>query len=297
MKKNVLGKGLSALIPESYVKETNVSTTTLDKGFGISTGMIDIDPERIQPNPDQPRQILNDDTLSELADSIREKGIIQPIIVKKKDEHGNYELICGERRLVAAKRLGLTLVPAIVKDIASEDLLETALIENIQREDLNPIEEAEAYMKLQERGLAHEEIAKKVGRNRTTVVNILRLLKLPKEILRLIIEKRISEGHARTLLSLPTVEYQVKLAKRIIEEDLSVRQVEEIVKRKTYQRRPAKRLRKIDAQIVDLERKLEDTLGSKVRIFAGKSKGRIEIRYFSLDDLDRILTVLGIHVD
>lgn len=297
MKKNVLGKGLSALIPESYVKETNVSTTTLDKGFGISTGMIDINPERIQPNPDQPRQILNDDTLSELADSIREKGIIQPIIVKKKDEHGNYELICGERRLVAAKRLGLTLVPAIVKDIASEDLLETALIENIQREDLNPIEEAEAYMKLQERGLSHEEIAKKVGRNRTTVVNILRLLKLPKEILRLIIEKRISEGHARTLLSLPTVEYQVKLAKRIIEEDLSVRQVEEIVKRKTYQRRPAKRLRKIDAQIVDLERKLEDTLGSKVRIFAGKSKGRIEIRYFSLDDLDRILTVLGIHVD
>ena len=294
MKKNVLGKGLSALIPDSYV---NIINETTGQNVEIQSGISNLEISAIQPNPDQPRHNIDDETIDELAASIKEKGIIQPIVVKKKDDSEHYELICGERRLIAAQKVGLKTIPAIIKDIAPEDVLETALIENIQREDLNPIEEAEAYMKLQERGMVHEDIARKVGRNRTTVVNVLRLLKLPREVLQLIIEKRISEGHARALLALPTVEYQVKIAKRIIEEDLSVRQVEEMVKRKTYQKRPAKRLRKIDSQIIDLERRLEDALGSKVRIFAGKSKGRIEIRYFSLDELDRILSVLGIRVD
>ncbi len=293
MKKNVLGKGLNALIPESYV---NVINEKAEDNIKAKEGIIELRIENIFPNHDQPRHLIKEDSINELAASIKERGIIQPILVKEEQE-GKYELICGERRLNAAKKIGLERIPAIVKDIATDELLETALIENIQREDLNPIEEAEAYLKLQERGLSHSEIAVKVGKNRTTIVNTLRLLNLPRVVLTLVVEKRISKGHARSLLSIPTEEYQIKLAKRIIEEDLSVRQVEDIIKRKGYQRRPAKRLRKIDAQIVDLERKLEDKLGSKVRIFAGKSKGRIEIRYFSLDEMDRILSVLGVKID
>jgi len=304
MKKKALGKGLSALIPDSYDKEQKQEKAKQETVVAVSNlevsndhGVYEVHIEKLIPNQDQPRFLFGDEKMIELVSSVREKGIIQPIVVKRHEYDGQYEIICGERRFRAAQEAGLKQVPVIVKDIAAADLLEVALIENIQREDLNPIEEAEAYLKLYERGMSHEEIAKKVGKNRTTVVNLLRLLKLPKDILKLLLDKKITEGHSRALLSLPTEEYQMRLAKRVIEEQLSVRQLEEIVKRKAYQKRPAKRLRKMDAQIVDLERRVEDRVGSKVRIFAGKNKGRIEIRYFSLSELDRILSVMGITVD
>ena len=295
MKKAALGKGLSALIPDSYTNIINEQKKT--EQDASDAGIISINIDAINPNQDQPRNRFEDNALNELADSIKEKGIIQPIIVKKIGETGRYEIVCGERRARAAEKAGVKSIPAIVKDIATDSLLELALVENIQREDLNPIELAKAFTKLQERRLSPEEIAKKVGRDRSTIVNTVRLLKLPEEVLQLITEKKVSEGHARALLGLPTHEYQRKMAKRIVEESLSVRQVEAIVKRKAYQKRSAKQLRKIDAQIIDLERKLEDKMGSKVRIFAGKRKGRIEIKYFSLDELDRILSLLGIAVD
>jgi len=300
MKKSALGKGLNALIPDSYsVKKNDVPATnqTEQSQAPSQTGILSLSVDKIIPNPDQPRTLFDDDKLTELAASIKEKGIIQPIIVKKIADQDKFELVCGERRWKASQIAGLQTIPALVKDFADDALLDIALIENIQREDLNPIEEAHGYKKLTERGFSPEEIAQKVGRNRTTVTNTLRLLKLPDDIITLILEGQLSEGHARALLSLPTPEYQRRLAKRAVEENLSVRQIEEIVKKKAYQKRPAKQLRKIDAQILDLERKLEEKLGSKVRIFAGKSKGRIEVRYFGLDELDRILSVLDVKVD
>lgn len=308
MKKSALGKGLSALIPDSYKnnQQQNTDFVEVNQKNGVAvaerdeksqaSGVIELSLSKITPNEDQPRLRFEEEALEELAESIRENGIIQPIIVKRL-ENGNYEIVCGERRFKAAERIGLLAIPALVKDVADEKLLELALIENIQRQDLNAIEEAEAFFKLFERGLSHEEIATKVGKNRTTIVNSIRLRKLPKEIIALVSERKLSEGHARSLLALPTDEYRIRLAKRIIEEGLSVRQTEDIVKKKAYQKRPAKRARKLDAQILDLERKLEEKIGSKVRIFAGKSKGRIEIRYFSLDDFDRILSVLQVTAD
>lgn len=301
MKKKALGRGLSALIPSTYENEIKKAGTEETKKEPVtassSAGVCEIPIENIVPNQDQPRYVFDDEKMIELTSSIREQGVIQPIIVKKHEYDGQYEIVCGERRYRAAKEAGLKKVPVFIKEIAASKFLEVALIENIQREDLNPIEEAEAYLKLYERGLSHDEIAKKVGKNRTTIVNILRLLKLPKEILKLLLEKEISEGHARALLALPTEDYQLRLGKRILEEQLSVREVEQIVKHKTYQKRPAKRVRKIDAQVLDLERKLEDKVGTKVRVFARKNKGRIEISYFSLADLDRILSLLDVKID
>lgn len=307
MKKAALGRGLSSLIPDSYVKKETVRnaeeptvtsvTETVQSNVAAPTGVAELPLNLIEANKEQPRTLFDESELEALTASIREQGVIQPIIVQKKKEDEGYSIVCGERRYRASKKAGLKTIPAVIKDIAPDDLLAVALIENIQRQDLNVLEEAEAYLKLYERGLSHEEIAKKVGRNRTTVVNVLRLLKLPHEVKQLVIEKKISEGHARSLLALPTPDYQIRLAKRILDEALSVRQTEEIIKKKAYQKRPAKKLRNIDSQILDLERKLEDALGSKVRFFAGKNKGRIEIKYFSLDELDRILSILKVSVD
>lgn len=289
-----LGKGLGALIPDTYV--STLQQKKSEAAAPSATGMLEVEISQILPNPDQPRSEFNALRIEELANSIREKGILQPLIVKKKGS--GYELICGERRLKAAKTLGLAKVPVVVKDIADEALLEVALIENIQREDLNAFEEAKAYLRLvEERGLSQEEIAKRVGKDRSTIANSLRLLRLPDEIRELIISGMITQGHARALLSLPAESFQKSLAKRIAEENLSVRQVEEIVQKTSLGKRRAKRLRRLDNQIIDLESKLEKQLGTQVRIFDHKGKGRIEIRYFSLDQLDHLLNVIGIARD
>lgn len=311
--KKALGKGLSALIPDSYRdqmaeanKESSSDAVTLTTEpertvQGLEASRLDqafqlIPISRIEPNADQPRKTFNTETIEELASSIREKGVLQPIIVKKRGDE-QFEIVCGERRFRAATLCGLTEVPAIVKDIAAEDFLEWALIENIQREDLNPIEEAEAYQRLvEERAISQEEVAKRVGKNRVTVTNTLRLLRLPQEVKQYLTDGRLSAGHARALLGLLSPEHQRHMAKRIVEENLSVRQVEAIVNRSNAHKRKAKTARHLSAEIVDLEMRLTHFLGTQAKIYPRKNQkeGRIEIQYFSLDDLDRVLQKIGL---
>ncbi|MBI4372458.1 MAG: ParB/RepB/Spo0J family partition protein [Candidatus Omnitrophica bacterium] len=295
LKKRVLGKGLSALIPDTYIKiiETQKGAQKAEPEK-LEAGIQEIPIASIKPNRQQPRHRFPEETITELANSIKEQGILQPVIVKKSGD--GYELICGERRAKAAQKCGLDKIPAIVKDVAEDKLLEWALVENIQREDLNAIEEAQAYVRLiEERDLSQDEIAKRVGKDRSTVANTIRLLRLPQEILEGLIDGRLQAGHARALLALPTPEHQRQLAKRIMEERLSVRQVEEMVGRVMTRKRRAKTARPFDQNIIALETKLERKLGTQVRIFTTrKNQGKIEIRYYSLDDLDRLLNLLGI---
>lgn len=295
--KRVLGKGLSSLIPDTYAvtfpsKERGEPAAPKVEGFEL------IPISEIAPNPDQPRENFSPEGIEELAQSIREKGILQPVIVKKKETRPGeekpqpgYELVCGERRLKAALLSGLEKIPAIVKEVAQEELLEWALVENIQREDLNPLEESRAFERLLvERGLSQEELAKRVGKNRSTVTNAIRLLRLPEEVIGYLQEGRLSAGHARALLGLFTQEHQVELARRVVKETLSVRQVEELVQRSAKKRR-ARLARRLTPEVADLETRLSRLFGVPVRIFASKEgrQGRIVIHYFSLDELDRIL--------
>lgn len=299
--KKVLGKGLSALIPDTYreeLRQAGFPESISKKGTTValepSFRMLPV--SNIRANHDQPRREFSPEATEELAASIKEKGILQPVIVKKVGED-LYELICGERRLRAAILCGLTEVPAIVKDVASEQFLEWALVENIQREDLNAIEEAEAFRRLaEERMLSQDEIAKRVGKNRTTVTNTLRLLRLPEEILGWLKSGELSAGHARALLGLLTPEHQRQLGRRIVQENLSVRQVEAIVNRSNAHKRRAKSARHLKPEIIDLENRLSRYLGTQVRIYPRKNQqeGRIEMHYYSLDDLDRILQAIGL---
>lgn len=303
--KKVLGKGLSALIPDTYIKQQvqaaqpaaaadrrtdRAAVPAAESGFQ----MIPLD--QILPHEGQPRKDFSPQGIDELAASIKEKGILQPVIVKRLAE-GRYSLICGERRWRAARLCGLTEIPVVIKDIADEDFLEWALIENIQREDLNPIEEAQAYWRLgEESGLSQDEIAKRVGKDRSTVANMIRLLRLPEEVRALLVTGRLNSGHARALLALLTPEHQRQLARRIAEENLSVRQVEAIVGRSNAHKRRAKPARSLTPEIADLENRLLQHLGTQVKMVCRKNQreGRIEIRFFSLDDLDRILQTIGL---
>jgi ParB family chromosome partitioning protein len=297
--KKALGRGLSSLIPDTYV--VNAASKAKDGAGKEGVDGFELVPiGQIKPNEDQPREIFSEEALGELAQSIREKGILQPIVVKKKEsrpgESAAYELVCGERRLRAAALCGLERVPCVVREVAQSDLLEWALVENIQREDLNPLEEAHAFERLvAERGFSQEEIAKRIGKNRTTVANALRLLRLPAEITGYLKEGRLSAGHARALLGLFTEEQQLQLARRILKENLSVRQVEELVARSARKRR-ARAARRLTPEIADLETRLSRLLGTPVRIFASKNghQGRIVVHYFSLDELDRILAQVNL---
>jgi len=297
IKKKALGKGLSALIPDSYSKmihEKQNQTNNLQTAPQLPAGLQEINISDIKPNKDQPRRHFPEAGLEELAQSIKEQGVLQPVIVKKAGS--GFELVCGERRLRAAARAGLKNVPAIIKDVADERILEWALVENIQREDLNPIEEAQAYLRLvEERGLSQEQVADRVGKNRATVANTIRLLRLPKEILDELTIGRLQSSHARALLALPSPEHQRQMCKRIVDEKLSVRQVEDMVNRNLARKRRAKQARHTSPEILDLENKLEEKLGTQVRIYARKNnQGRVEIQYYSLDDLDRLIRFLGI---
>ena len=300
--KQALGKGLSSLIPDTYA---STLTRSEKEGSGIGAqpqieGFELIPIAEIAPNPDQPREIFSPEGIEELATSIREKGILQPVIVTKKTGGAGsgprYELVCGERRLKAALLSGLEKVPAVVKEVAKEDLLEWALVENIQREDLNALEEARAFERLvNERGLSQEEVAKRIGKSRTAVTNTLRLLRLPEEVLGFVRDGRLSAGHARALLGLFTPDQMVQLARRIVKENLSVRQVEDVVARSARKRR-ARKARLLTPEVADLESRLARLLGTEVRIFTSRksSQGRIVIHYFSLDELDRVLEKLNL---
>ena len=270
--KMALGKGLEALIPE--------------RGEEV----LHLEISRIFPG-EQPRKIFRDNSLKELAASIKEKGILQPIIVSRVGD-GSFRLIAGERRWRAAQIAGLKKIPAIVKNVASKDSLEIALIENIQREDLNPIEEAEAFNRLvKDFNLTQEEVSEKVGKERATVANYLRLLKLPDEIKSLISDSSLSMGHARAILSIEGRANQLQAARRIIKKGLSVREAESLAKNGAPKKSKTRSAHK-DPQIASLEDKLIKSLGTKVRIqHKGEKGGRIEIEYYSLDELDRLLDI------
>jgi ParB family chromosome partitioning protein len=279
MNRKALGRGLGALLS---------SDTTVDLGPEPT----EVDVELVVPGPMQPRTHFDEGSLEGLADSIRSHGIVQPLLVRRQGER--YELIAGERRWRAARLAGLTKVPVVIKDVPDRDLLEIALIENIQRENLNPIEEAQAYRRLIETvGLTQEALGARVGRDRSYITNYLRLLKLPDDLQQLIIEGRLSTGHARTILGLAHVDLQRRIARQVIDGALSVRATEHLV-RKAVEGTPAKTASTVDPNIRAAETKLRRALGTQVRIvqLRGEGPGKIEISFFSNQDLDRIYNLL-----
>ena len=277
--KGGLGKGLGALLSQEDIYDLE------------SPGFFLCPIEKIRPNPDQPRKHMDQDSLEALAGSIKEKGILQPLVVWEVD--GVYELIVGERRWRAAQKAGLKAVPVVIKDVSPDELLELALVENIQREDLNPLEEAMAYSRLiDEMGLTQSQVASRVGRERSTVANFLRLLQLPDYAQADLLDGRLSMGHARAILMLEDPESQKELRDQIIEKDLSVRQAEALARRLAEGKRPGARVRREDPDIRNLCEDLTRRLGSKVKIVQTKRGGRLEIRYRSVQDLERVIELL-----
>lgn len=295
--KRALGRGLHALLsstlaePDSGLTPSTspVNPTNSFDGMSIESSVVRIPIDMIEANERQPRLTIEESSIAELAESIKEQGILQPIIVTKRD--GHYLVICGERRLRASQLAGFKEIPAIIKEVAPDKILEMALVENIQREELNPIEEAFAYTRLiEDQRLSQEEVAKRVGKNRATITNSLRLLKLPKEIQEYVAGNLISGGHAKALVSLPSPDHQRVLAGRIVKENLSVRHTEELVRQYLSGKRSGKKVRILNPFVAELEEKFRNKLGTHVRIHHNKkNQGKIEIQYFSLDDLDRVM--------
>lgn len=274
-----LGKGLNALITSNLIEE----------GEQVK----DVSVSEIRPNPYQPRKEFEQSAIEELADSIREHGIIQPLIVRKSIK--GYELVAGERRLRAAKLAGLQQVPVVVKAYTDQQLMEIALIENLQRENLNPLEEAEAYDKL----IAHhdytqEQLAKRIGKSRPHVANMLRLLQLPDSIRKMLAAAELTMGHARALLAVADAAVQMQLANDVVKKSLNVRQLEELVKqlsvsRETKKKKPAKS----EPILIELEERLRTRFGTAVKIKKGAKRGKIEIDFYSQEDLQRIIEILN----
>jgi ParB family chromosome partitioning protein len=286
--RKVLGKGLSALLPRKPVPMPQPPPTA-HAVPGTRVALIPI--LQIEPNPLQPRITFDPGRLQELANSIETNGIIQPILIRQKGSH--FELIAGERRLRAAKLAGLAEVPAIVQDYADDRVLEIALIENIQREDLNPIESAQALERLaREMNLSHEEIASRTGKDRTTITNMIRLLRLPSDVQLLVAERRLSMGHARAILGLAKPEHQTQLAEKAAAQGFSVRQVERLVKKINEPRDPSETPLQ-DPNIRAAVAELESALGTRVRIIEkSEQRGRIEIEYYSQEDLQRVYELI-----
>jgi len=279
-RKGGLGRGLDALIPGGEEKTQ-------------TGGAAQIPIKNIQPNPRQPRREIVQAELEELAASIREHGIIQPLIITREGTSERYTLIAGERRLRAAELAGLETVPALVRDASELQRLELALIENIQREDLSPIEAAEAYQALAEEfGLSHDEIAVQVGKSRVAVTNTIRLLKLPEVVLQALEDGRITEGHARALLALPNSQAQSAALQTILRHNLTVRQVEELTRKMGGQKPPALQKPVKPSAVRDLEERMRGRLGTKVTIQHGKSGGTIVIHYYSAEELEALVEQL-----
>ncbi len=279
-KRKALGKGLSAIIPEA-------------EGFEEKTGQFFLCPiELIEPNPDQPRKDFSEPELQEMVNSVKEKGVITPLLVSRKDNI--YQLIAGERRWRAAQRGGLDRVPVIVKEASPTEVLELALIENIHRKDLNPIEEALAFKKLiTDAGITQDELAKRIGKERSTVTNIMRLLSLPLSMQEDVINGRLSMGHARVLAGLKSSEERISLRDEIINRDLSVRQAESLAKKaKSGSPKGGKPDSEKDYYFRSLADNLKRSLGTKVEIRRNGKRGRIVVHYYSDDELDRLLELL-----
>lgn len=283
-KKRGLGKGLSALISDNVTIE---SVLKEDSKEHIENINIDL----IRAKDNQPRKSFDDKAIEELAHSISIHGIIQPIILRKLDN--NYEIIAGERRYRAAKSIGLSEIPSIIRSIDEEKAAKLSLIENIQREDLNPIEEALAFNSLlTDYGLKQEELGNTLGKSRSYVTNILRLLNLHDEVIKYIYEGTLSSGHGKVLLGIKDKNEQLRLANIVVEQKLSVRDTEELLKRKNPKKKKAPKEDQIDPYILDVEESLMSALGTKVKLQSGKKVGKIEIEYYGDEDLNRILELI-----
>lgn len=295
-KKRGLGRGLSALISSTdpAQPEVNVPAATEKEAEKLAAGVQMVDIYKVEPDRSQPRQNFKDEALEELTASIAQYGVLQPLLVQKKDDY--YQIIAGERRWRAAKNAGVTEVPVIVKEYSSEEVLEISLIENIQREDLSPLEEARAYQRLiKEYHLKQEDVAKKVGKSRTTITNSLRLLNLEEEVQGYVERGELSTGHAKVLLGVDRKDDQIAFAVKTIIEEYSVRQLEQLIARKKAENTPKRIEEELEAEALAYDavgQRMQDILGTKVNIVRGKRKGKIEIEYYSTEDLERILGIM-----
>ncbi len=275
MIKKGLGKGLGALITSADSENTGVREMRINE---------------IEPNAGQPRKYFNDDKLAQLAESIKLHGIVQPLIVKREED--TYKIVAGERRWRAARIAGLETVPVIIKDLSSKQVMEIALIENIQREDLNPIEEAEAYERLiSEFGMTQEDISLAVGRSRPAIANSVRLLTLQDKLKSLVINGDLSSGHARALLSIEDNALQIKASEEIINKGLNVRETEKLVKR-VLSKKEKRATKKLDEEYLAIEDRFREIFGTKVRIVRSNKSGKIMIEYYSMDELERIVELI-----
>lgn len=296
VKRNGLGKGLDSLIPNKNEKKPQTSAKTDERGKKedvLKSGEIMVKINQVEPNRDQPRKDFDEDALVELADSIKQFGILQPLIVQKKKDY--YEIIAGERRWRAAKIAGVKEVPVIVKEFTDQEIVEISLIENIQRENLNPIEEAMAYKRLlQEFNLKQDEVAERVSKSRTAVTNSMRLLKLSPRVQQMIVDDMISTGHARALLAIDDEEQQYILANRIFDEKLSVRETEKLVKALKNPKKETKKPKQEHTFVYDnIEEQMKNIIGTKVSVNPkANGKGRIEIEYYSEEELERIYDLI-----
>lgn len=274
MKKG-LGKGLGALIESAETEDSGVRELRIND---------------IEPNSGQPRKHFNDEKLAQLAESIKQHGVVQPLIVQR--DGNTYKIVAGERRWRASRLAGLQNVPVIIRDLSNKQVMEIALIENLQREDLNPIEEAEAYERLMEEfGMTQEEISATVGKSRPAIANSVRLLSLQDKIKSMVISGEISSGHARTILSIEDRETQLKAVEEVIKKELNVRETELLVKRLTT-KKTGKKSKNADIEYLALEERFREIFGTKVKIINNKKNGKILIEYYSIDELDRIINIV-----
>ena len=295
IKKKGLGKGLDSLIPDNKSMKSVTSEKTVEskEDAAAKSGVQVMKINEVEPNRDQPRKNFDEDALLELSDSIKQFGVLQPLLVRKRKDY--YEIIAGERRWRAAKLAGVKEVPVIEKEYTDQEILEIGLIENIQRENLNPIEEAIAYKRLlEEFNLKQDEVAERVSKSRTAVPNSMRLLKLSDKVQQMIIDDMISTGHARALLAIDDPELQYTLANKIFDEKLSVRETEKLVKEIKNPKKPKEKKPVANSFIYqDLEEKMKSVFGTKVSIASkGKGKGKIEIEYYSDDELEHLFDMM-----
>jgi ParB family transcriptional regulator, chromosome partitioning protein len=288
-----LGRGIGNLIPEETKDEKDVVVKEVVKEVVVKEpAEVKVRISQVEPNKEQPRKYFDEDALIELSESIKQYGVLQPLLVQKKDNY--YEIIAGERRWRAAKLAGVKEVPVVIKDYSDQEVMEIALIENIQREDLNPIEEAQAYQRLiKDYRLKQDEVAEKVSKSRAAITNSLRLLKLDKRVQEMVMEGKLSNGHARTIISIEDGDKQYAIAQKIFDEKLSVREVEKLMREQDKKGKQPKELPENDFVYRDLEEKLSKSLGTQVTIKnKSNNKGKIEIQYYSQSELERILEFL-----
>ncbi len=293
MSKKVLGRGLEALISTATATRAAEGSTAI--GVAEDHAVVELPIDDIGPNPFQPRTRFDDEALKELADSIRASGVLQPVLVRRIGSNEDYQLVAGERRLRAAQVAGLTCIPAIIREYDDRQMMELSIIENIQRENLNPIDEAKAYQSLIERvGLTHDQVSERVGKQRSSITNSLRLLSLPPEVMDMVSRGTLSAGHARAVLSLESAGEQLATARYVVAKGFSVRRTEALVRRKLrkgHSRAP--RAQKLEG-LGEWETKLQQRFGTHVAIAPGRKGGKVEFEFYSQEDLERLLEAWGV---